>query len=235
MVPVEEAKRMTAGPLSLMILKARHSLERETPLELSSHHVPKLIDADGAVSKYPDEGGIGLPNSAALWRLLSYGERPRQPDTATRYALSYEVMNYCRTQHPEHIPPDGGKPLCAQLVYLAVWHKDPFGDALSPDSIAELTHQNPARVRTLLIGALTHAASWRAALYDSSGPLESRTAGESLGARLLREHDLEHEARTWELHRRKYDLPEWPDELADRRQRHKTLRCEACPLLEEAA
>jgi hypothetical protein len=226
---------VTAPPLHILLTDARAALDAETPTALHTHHAPKLVDADGATSHYPDEGGVGLPFTAAFHRLLAYGERPRQPDTAVRYSLSREVVDYCSSTHPEHVPPDGGKPLCAQLVYLAVWVHDEFGDNLSPDSISAITGRPPAQIRTLLIGALTHAAQWRAALYGSSGPLESASANESLGARLLREHDLVHEERTWRLHQRKYDLPEWPDELADRKARHRVLRCEQCPLLEEAA
>lgn len=230
---------MTAPPLHIIldrarqeVVKARAALEAETPTVLHTHHAPKLTEADDAITKYPDEGGIGLPFTAALHRVLAYTERQNEkphPETIARWAYSVEMVNRCESIHPEHKRPDGGKPLCAQLVYMAVWCN------MDPDEIAGATGRDLAKIRTLLIGALEHAAAWRQAQYEASGPLESVHANETLEDRLRREHDLPHEERVWELHRQKYDLADWPDELAERRQRHKHLRCGNCPLLEEAA
>lgn len=211
---------MTAPPLYLLLREARHALAAETPSAL--HEL------------YGEDSAIGLPFTNAFQHALE--PRYHYSDTIERYSLSGEIVEWCHSEHPEHRTPDGGKPLCAQMVYLAVWHRDPFGDPLTVDGITALTGREAAQIRTLLIGALTHAAQWRKVRYDRSERPRDLYAGEKLEDLLRREHDTHHEGKLWDLWRLKHPtIPTWDQELELRRARHRKLRCEACPLLSEEA
>ena len=62
-------------PLARLIAEARAELRAETPVRIHTGHAPKLVDADGVTSHYPDEGGVGLPFTAQMHRLLALRER----------------------------------------------------------------------------------------------------------------------------------------------------------------
>jgi hypothetical protein len=221
---------MTASPLYLMIRAARAELAAESPVALHTHHAPKLLDADGTTSHYPDEGGIGLPFTAQFHRLLADA-----PEFVMRASLRH-IADWCSQRHVTHTR-EHGAPLCAEMADLAVrsWFE--------PDAIAALFGVRPPLVRDILSGALSEAAAWRdnerkrinAVEVNEQERVRARHS-ETIEDRLSAEHDLAHQERAWLAYRRKYDrIPPWDEELARRREKHKILKCPGCPLLAEAA
>ena len=207
--------------LDRLIAEARAELRAETPLQLHTRHAPKLTDADGVTSHYPDEGGIGLPLTAQMHRLLALRER-FSPDFLLRESM-LEVQDWCRAKHPEHDFPTVAKPLCAQLVYAVV-----IG-GVDPDRLSAIRRWRPEVVNGLLLAALRYADEWRIDQRARAGFIENQQA-ETVTERLRREHDVVHEERAWALTRAKYQLPEWASELDQRRAEHKRLGCASCPL-----
>lgn len=139
---------MTAPPLNIMLAAARAELFDETPTRLHTDHISTLLDADGSVTKDTDVGGVGLPFTAEFHSLLALRERYR-PQYPMRNSMS-EVTDWCLRQHPTH--EDG---LCGRVLVLAVrW-------AWGTDQISGLVLYPEPVVRSILIGALRHAADWR--------------------------------------------------------------------------
>ena len=207
-------------PLARLITEARAELRAETPVQIHTHHAPKLLDADGVTTHDSDEGGIGLPFTAQFHRLLALRER-FSPDFLMRESL-LEVQDWCRAKHPEHEIPDA-KPLCAVIVYAVVV------GGLEPDHYATVNRWRPEVVNGLLLAALKHADAWRIEQRARAGFIEDQQS-ETVAERLRREHDVAHEERAWRLTRAKYRLPEWEHELAERRAEHQRLGCASCPL-----
>jgi hypothetical protein len=224
---------MTAPPLYILIRTARAELAAETPIQVHTHHAPKLLDADGVTTHYPDEGGIGLPFTAQMHRLLSMGEGPRG-EFLMRASL-IEANDWCGQRHtPHHDLPAWN--LCGWLVDLAIRHH------MDPPELAHHVYLPEPTVRSLLVGALTHAADWRAserrrldAVVDLAEDRQTAREKQSVGDRLRAEH-AEDQSIVWNRLRTKYSsMAPWSVELERRRRRHKELRCEGCPLLADAA
>jgi len=219
---------LTAPPLVVMIAAARSELRAETPLRLHAEHAPKLLDADGVATHYPDEGGIGLPFTAGFHRLLALRERFQQEYLMRESLL--EVSNWCHGQHVTHRREAQPTPVCAWLLELAIR----LGQ--DPPHIAWMTGSPEAPIRDLLAQALTYAANWRESERQRLQVEINAYAGETITERLRREHDLRHEQRTWELLRVKYPaMAAWELELDRRRAEHERLSCENCVLLPRAA
>ena len=209
--------------LNLMLLWARAEYEAETPLRIHTSHSPKLIDADGVQSKYPDEGGIGLPFTAEIHRLLALRERSGS-DFLMRRSID-EVGDWCRSKHPEHVSPATNAALCQALTWMAV-----VGE-VDPPMLARVTVRPEASVRSLLGGALVDAAEWRHYQRERTAAIESTAANETVSERLRREHDVDHEQRTWDQLRAKYGLMvTWERESERRADEHRRLGCEGCAL-----
>ena len=205
--------------LARLIREARAEFAAETPIQINSRHTPKILDADGVTSHYPDEGGIGLPLTAQMHRLLALRER-FTPEFLMRESL-LEIADWCRSKHPEHDFEGHAKPLCSQLVYaVVIGGMDPkYGFyAIRPEV-----------VNGLLLAALRYADAWRMEQRARAGFIENQQA-ETVAERLRREHDLVHEERAWRLTKQKYRLPAWEVELAQRQAEHKRLGCANCPL-----
>lgn len=211
--------------LDRLIRDARREYHAETPVRLHTHHASKLLDADGVTTKYPDEGGIGLPFTAEFHRLLALGER-FSPAFLLRESLD-EVRDWCRGQHPEHAP-EGISPLCYSLVYAAVV------GSMDPEYIALMRRARYALIESLLEGAMRHAEEWRRRQNARTGVIGIDYAAETADDRMRREHDLDHERRMWNYTRTKWAMPEWSDELARRRAQHRKGCGENCPLLKVA-
>jgi hypothetical protein len=218
---------MTAAPLFLALAIARRELAAETPLAIHARMAPKLTDREGISS---DEGGLGPPFTAAFHRLLA-----DHPEFVMRASLRH-VADWCAARHRTHIR-EFGPPLCAEMTDLAV------RDMLEPSSIANLFGVREPFVRDILTGALSEAAAFRrnererlnAVEVNEQARVKARHA-ETVEDRLSAEHDVALQERMWRVLRAKYDrIAPWEDELARRREKHKILRCEACPLLAEAA
>lgn len=207
--------------LTQLIVDAQAELKAETPIRLTVRFAPKLLDADGVQTHYPDEGGIGPPLSPEMHRLLALQER-FSPEFLMRESL-LEVNDYCRAKHPEHDFEERAKPLCGQLVYAVI-----IGNQ-SPIQIARNHNLRPEVVNGLLLAALRYADAWRMEQRARAGFVENQQA-ETVAERLRREHDLVHEERAWRLTKQKYRLPAWEVELAQRRAEHKRLGCASCPL-----
>jgi hypothetical protein len=170
---------MTAPPLVILLAAARHELDAETPGRLHTSHAPKLTDADGAVSHDSDEGGIGLPFTGAFHRLLSIRERPRQTEYLMRGSLD-EVADWCLREHPTH-----DDALCGRIIVRAVrWE-------WTTVEISLLVAYPEPQVRSMLIGALGHAADWRRARSSARKPTAADIVVEEIDKRrryAAREH-----------------------------------------------
>jgi len=216
---------MTAPALSLLIAVAQAELRWETPIRLHSEHAPKLLDADGTTTHYPDEGGIGLPFTADFHRLLALRER-FAADYLMRESL-LEVADWCHAQHPTHVRPGERLPVCGWLAESAV-----IGDIGWAD-LCRMSGLTEARMRSTLSTALAHAADWRSGQRDKAGiEWHNPFADETLPERMRREHDLPAQERAWTAMRAKYPtLEPWERELRRRRTEHARYDCANCALV----
>ncbi len=147
---------MTAPPLVVLLAAARYELDAETPLAINTEHASKTEDAEGRIDV--DEGGIGLPFTEKFHRLLGIRSHPRQTEYLMRGSLD-EVTDWCLREHPTH-----DDALCGRIIVRAVrW------DWTTVEISLLVAYPEP-QVRSMLIGALGHAADWRRARSSARKP-----------------------------------------------------------------
>jgi hypothetical protein len=140
--------------LDCLIRRLRDELRAETPMKLHARAVPVLRDYDGIpTTAYPDEGGTGLPFSAAMHRYLGH------PDSwgTSRMGMSsiIEVSEWCAPRHPTHRRPLFTRSLCSELAFQAGY----LGQTV--EDVAWLHGIRIEVVSGLLTAALRHAELWR--------------------------------------------------------------------------
>lgn len=143
------------GDLHCMVMRLRLELHAEAPTAMHTHAAPVLRDSDGLMdTRYPDEGGIGMPMTAAFHRFLGH---PDHWGLSRLGMLSIlEVSDWCSAAHPSHRRPLFTRSLCSQLTYEATYlHQD----------VADLAWLHPelelAQIVGMLTAALRHAEDWR--------------------------------------------------------------------------
>lgn len=143
------------GCTGCALMRLRMLLHSETPSAINQHATPILRDWDGVVSsRDPDEGGVGMPLTAAMHRYLS------GPDAWGLSRLGMlsiiEVSDACASRHPSHRRPMFTRTICGQLVFeVAYLGQEPEDLSwLHPD-------MTPAKIDGLLRWGLTHAEEWR--------------------------------------------------------------------------
>lgn len=144
------------------IVDLRRAFRMEIPGRLHQQHTSQSTSDeldDKGWAAYPDEGGVGLPFSAAMHRYLRSSSHrwDRGPDAATRPASAsvQEVSEWCHARHTTHLRPGYTLSLCGEMVSQAgrlgqepedlAWH---FGLPLE-------------QVERMLLEALRHAYRWR--------------------------------------------------------------------------
>ena len=143
-----------APSLEVLIQELRDELRAEVPLRVTARAVPVLRDHDGIPTrKDADEGGLGPPLSAAMWRYIGH------PDSwgTTRLAMSsiIEVSDACAARHPTHRRPMFTRTVCGQLLFQVAY----LGQSI--EDVAWLHGLERVQVEGLLRWALPHAAAWR--------------------------------------------------------------------------
>jgi hypothetical protein len=151
---VSLAHPLACSCLDCLIRRLRDELRAETPMKLHARAVPVLRDYDGIpTTAYPDEGGTGLPFSAAMHRYLGH------PDSwgTSRMGMSsiIEVSDACASRHPQHRRPLFTRTVCGQLVFEVAY----LGQSV--DDVAWLHGLEKVQVEGMLRWALKHAAQWR--------------------------------------------------------------------------
>ncbi len=139
--------------LDRLIQALRDELRAETPMRITARAVPVLRDSDGIpTGKDADEGGLGPPLTAAMWRHIGH------PDSwgTSRLGMSsiLEISEACAARHPTHRRPMFTRALCAQLAFEVGYMGHPV------DDVAWLHDMSRDQVG-LLSWALNHAAQWR--------------------------------------------------------------------------
>jgi hypothetical protein len=148
------AHPLACSCLDCLIRRLRDELRAETPMKLHARAVPVLRDFDGVTDRRnADEGGNGLPFSAAFHRYLGHADSWG----TTRLAMSsiIEVSEACAARHPHHRRPLFTRSLCGDLVFKAGY----LGQSV--DDIAWITGFSREKVMGLLTWGLRHAAQWR--------------------------------------------------------------------------
>jgi hypothetical protein len=148
------AHPLACSCLDCLIRRLRDELRAETPMKLHARAVPVLRDYDGIpTTAYPDEGGTGLPFSAAMHRYLGH------PDAwgTSRLGMSsiLEISEACSARHPTHRRPLFTRSLCSELAFQVGY----LGQTV--DDIAWLHSMSREQVAGLLTWALRHAELWR--------------------------------------------------------------------------
>ena len=144
--------------LEALIQQLRDEIRAETPLRLHARAVPVLRDYDGVTDRRnADEGGTGLPFSAAMHRYLS------GPDSWGLSRLGMlsiiEISERCSARHPDHRRPMFTRSLCGQLAFQAAYL------GLELDDIVWVTGLSMEQVTGMLEWGLRHAREWRAAKF----------------------------------------------------------------------
>ena len=146
---------MSVAPsLEVLIQELRDEIRDETPLRIHARAVPILRDFDGVTDRRnADEGGTGLPFSAAMHRYLGH------PDgwgtTRLGMASILEVSEACASRHPTHRRPLFQRTVCSQLLFEIGYLGQSIEDS------AWLHGLQRIQVEGLLRWALPHAAAWR--------------------------------------------------------------------------
>ena len=142
--------------LTCLLIRLRLALHSEAPSRLHQTAAPVLKDFDGVVDrKYPDEGGVGPPMTAAMHRYLS---GPDSWGTERLAMLSIiEVSGRCAARHPPHRRPMFTRTICGQLVFEAAYLGQDLADLLwlHPELSAD-------QLAGMLAWGLSHAEEWRA-------------------------------------------------------------------------
>jgi hypothetical protein len=148
------AHPLVCSCLDCLIRRLRDELRAETPLRVTARAVPVLRDHEGIPTKKDaDEGGLGPPLTAAMWRYLG------GPDYwgTSRMGMSsiIEISDWCCPRHPTHRRPMFTRSLCSELAFQAGY----LGQTV--EDVAWL-HDLPIEVVSgLLTAALRHAELWR--------------------------------------------------------------------------
>ena len=141
--------------LDCLLMRLRMLLHAEAPTQLNTHAAPILRDFDGVVDRrYPDEGGVGPPFTAAFHRYLS------GPDSWGLSRLGMlsiiEVSEACASRHPNHRRPMFTRSLCGEFAFNAAY----LGQSI--EDIVWLTGLSTEQVTGMLTWGLAHAEEWRA-------------------------------------------------------------------------
>jgi hypothetical protein len=149
-----EAHPLACSCLDCLIRRLRDEVRAETPMKLHARAVPVLRDYDGIpTTAYPDEGGTGLPFSAAFHRYLGHADSWG----TSRLGMSsiLEISEACAARHPTHRRPLFTRSLCSELAFQVAY----LGQTV--DDIAWLHSMSREQVSGLLTWALRHAELWR--------------------------------------------------------------------------
>jgi hypothetical protein len=141
-------------PLDELIQGLRDEIRAETPLRTTARGVPVTRDREGLPDrKDTDEGGLGPPLSASMWRYLGH---PESWGTS-RLGMSsiLEISEACSARHPTHRRPLFTRSLCSELAFQVGY----LGQTV--DDIAWLHSMSREQVSGLLTWALRHAELWR--------------------------------------------------------------------------
>lgn len=133
------------------IAELRREYIGETPIRLHGRGAPAQ-GKDPAQWEDGDEGGIGVPFSAAMLKLLGHRDWYGSSFLARESLL--EVSDWCNARHPNHRRPGYSLPVCGLLLHLAVR----LGQ--EPQDIVWLTQMPLYSVDSLLRHALEHAGAW---------------------------------------------------------------------------
>lgn len=175
----------------------------------------------------------GLPFARQFDRYLS-GEHGGDFLASDCFAA---IRDQCRKEHwrEQHTGPDPfAWNLCSRLAIAYVELRQPV------TFIAAVEGIDAWLVRNLLTEALKFARDWRSdrrrGVIITDESRKQLNESEALPVVLAREHDVEHEARVWELWRERFPyLRSWDSELVRRRAFHATHCHGNCALLLAAA
>ena len=147
-----------APSLEVLIQELRDELRAEVPLRVTARAVPVLRDHEGIPTrKDADEGGLGPPLSAAMWRYIS---SPDHWGLSRLGMLSIiEISERCSARHPDHRRPMFTRSLCGDLAFKAAY----LGQSL--EDIVWITGLSLEQVTGMLHWGLSHAREWRAAKF----------------------------------------------------------------------
>lgn len=142
--------------LPCLLMRLRMVLSAETPSAINQHAAPVLRDWDGTIDrKYPDEGGVGMPMTAAFHRFL---EGPDFWGLSRLGMLSIiEVSERCASRHPPHRRPMFTRTACGQLVFEAGYLGQELVDLVFLHPELELE-----QISGMLSWGLAHAEDFRA-------------------------------------------------------------------------
>jgi len=129
----------------------RREYAEETPLRLHGRAAPEQ-GKDPAQWQDGDEGGIGVPFSAQMLRLLGHRDWYGSAFLAREAVL--ETSDWCHSRHPNHQRPGSSFSLCGWLLHLAVR----MGQ--EPKDIVWLEAMPLYSVESLLRHAVDHADRW---------------------------------------------------------------------------
>ena len=156
--PPRQSERHPVGCrcMSCLLLRLRMVLRAETPGAINQHAAPVLRDWDGVVSaRDADEGGVGMPMTAAMHRYLS------GPDAWGLSRLGMlsiiEVSERCASRHPPHRRPMFTRTQCGQLLFEAAYLGQELVDLVWLHPELELE-----QISGMLSWGLAHAEDWRA-------------------------------------------------------------------------
>jgi hypothetical protein len=140
--------------LDTLIADLRDELRAETPMRLHSRAVPVFrYNDNGLPSSDTDEGGIGMPFTAAMARHIGH------PDGwgTSRLGMSsiFEISDACSARHPTHRRPLFTRSLCSQLAFEVTY----LGQSV--DDLLWLHGMQRPQLEGWLTWALQHAAMWR--------------------------------------------------------------------------
>ena len=147
--------------LEARLVRLRLLLHSEAPSQINQHAAPVLTDYEpgGRVpTKWPDEGGTGMPMTATMHRYLDH---PESWGLTRLGMLSIiEVSEACASKHPVHRRPMFTRTVCAQLIFEA---------AYLGQNLMDLVWLHPELTYPQLYGqldwALRHAEDWRATMF----------------------------------------------------------------------
>jgi hypothetical protein len=159
---VSLAHSLACSCLDCLIRRLRDELRAETPMRVTARAVPVLRDHEGIPTKKDaDEGGLGPPLTAAMWRYLG------GPDYwgTSRMGMSsiIEVSEYCAPRHPTHRRAMFERTVCGQLAFEAGRLNQDLEDLawLHREPTPGMPALSKEQIEGLLTAALRHAETWR--------------------------------------------------------------------------
>lgn len=151
-----------------MICDLRLELRGEIPDRMHTSHVPKLLNDDGTTDRSnADQGGLGLPWTAAMHRFIGHWSHWGNSRLGTLSIL--EVSDWCHARHTSHAIPGSTRSLCAQMLHEVTL----LGQ--EPADVAWIHGLPLYQVTSMLTQALHHAADWR--FRQEHRPREARFDG----------------------------------------------------------